>query len=65
MSSGAKRVHTGLKAIPSGASLASETVDEEGVRSIESGPITNRPQVANLPHKWLRINTGAEGFWKV
>jgi hypothetical protein len=28
-------------------------------------PITNRPQVANLPHKCFRISAPVEGFWKV
>ena len=35
------------------------------VGSTNDGPIANRPQVTNLPHKCFRINTGVEGFWRV
>jgi hypothetical protein len=56
-----KRFHTSDKGPPLGASLATET-EGEAFRSNRDGPITNRPQVTNLPHiasatclLWCRI----------
>jgi hypothetical protein len=58
------RAFTRVKDDPFGSVLGTEALDEEGVRSTEktkNGPITNRPQVTNLPHKCFRINVRHNG----